>query len=390
MKRLLLFIAFHVLVTEAKPKHDLDWALRARLIHVDEAADSGKAGSLLLRGALTSDWSHNISSLVELDGVTGFWGNDHSDGEILNGQPLIPDVPGIDLNQALLSYSGRAWRLRLGRQRISLDDQRFIGGNGFWQNEQTFDALRIERRWFSASRLTYAYIEKANRIYGRQARGESHPIRFLGEHDHQTHMLHLELYEWDTRRLQLFAYFIDNLSSPAASNQTFGGKLQQSLVLDALKYEFTLGVAAQNRPQLLESPNLWYGLLEANAIRGRWRGVARFEVLSEEDDITFTTPLASGHDFHGWADVFSEPLSHGLHNTSVQLQWRAAPWEIKWIYHNFWHDDTGSRLGDELDIEAGYKPARRRELTLRYADFRSRTASYADARKVFLTYSWNL
>ena len=36
--------------------------------------------------------------------------------------------------------------LTLGRQRIILDDQRFVGNVGWRQNEQTFDALRVVNR----------------------------------------------------------------------------------------------------------------------------------------------------------------------------------------------------------------------------------------------------
>ena len=35
-------------------------------------------------------------------------------------------------------------RITLGRQRINLDDQRWVGSVGWRQNEQTFDAVRVE------------------------------------------------------------------------------------------------------------------------------------------------------------------------------------------------------------------------------------------------------
>jgi hypothetical protein len=41
-----------------------------------------------------------------------------------------------------VQYATKALDLTLGRQRINLDDQRFVGSVGWRQNEQTFDAVR--------------------------------------------------------------------------------------------------------------------------------------------------------------------------------------------------------------------------------------------------------
>lgn len=376
-------------VTHAQPEHDWHWAVRARLAHMDETLDSGKAGSLLLRGAVESQWGQSFGTLLELDGVGSVWQDYHSDGERLSGQPLIQDVPGIDLNQALLSYDGRAWRMRLGRQAIHLDDQRFVGGNGFWQNEQTFDALRLERRLLSASRLHYAYVANVNRIFGEDAVGAGQPQQFLGDHEHHTHLLHLELYEWDASRFQLYAYWIDNLDLPASSNNTLGGKFEQSATLGAIKYEVVIALAGQERPEIAASPEPWYGLLEMSALHGAWRGVLRYEVLGADHQVAFATPIASGHDFQGWADVFSQAPATGLEDASTQLHWRASPWELDLRYHGFWEAGGGNFLGEEVDMELTFKPLRRQLFALRYADFKTQVPHYADTRKVFFTYSWN-
>lgn len=391
MRHLLLFSFFMCAsVSQAQSEHDGHWAARARLAHVDETLDSGKAGSLLLRGAVESAWSRSFGTLLELDGVGSLWWDHHSDGERLNGQPLIQDVPGLDLNQALLSYSGSAWRMRLGRQAVHLDDQRFVGGNGFWQNQQTFDALRLERRFLSASRLHYAYVANVNRIFGEDAEGAGQPLQFLGDHEHHTHLLHLELYEWDAKHFQIYAYRIDNLDLPASSNNTLGGKFEQSTTLGAAKYEVVVALAGQERPEIPVSPQPWYGLLEMSALGGPWRGVLRYEMLSAEDRVAFATPLASGHDFQGWADVFTQTPGAGLEDASAQVHWRASPWELDLRYHGFRAEDGGNRFGTELDMELTFKPAQRQRVALRYADFRTQVPDYTDTRKVYLTYSWNL
>ena len=58
---------------------------------------------------------------------------------------MVADPKGTELNQGYVQYKGiDNVGLKLGRQRINLDNQRFIGGVGWRQQEQTFDAFRAE------------------------------------------------------------------------------------------------------------------------------------------------------------------------------------------------------------------------------------------------------
>ena len=66
----------------------------------------------------------------------------------LNGKtlyPIVADPENIELNRIQLQYKGLPKTVvTLGRQRINLDDQRFVGAAAWRQNEQTFDAARVE------------------------------------------------------------------------------------------------------------------------------------------------------------------------------------------------------------------------------------------------------
>ncbi len=394
MKQSALILVFCTASAVAQPDHQLEWAARGRLVHVDETHATGKAASLLLRGNLESTWSRRVSTFLELDYVATGWRDFHSDGARLNGQPLIPDVAGRDLNQAFLTYRGRGWRLHLGRQGIAFDDQRFIGGNGFWQNEQTFDAAHLDWRWLSASRIDYAYIANVNRIYGEDAppanaAGTSRAV-FGGDHEHHTHLLHLQLNEWDAMEWQIYAYAIDNLDLPSSSNRTFGSKYQYNFAAGPLKYEAVAALAVQERPELAGSPLPLYHLFEMAGLHGPWRGVLRYERMGSDEGTNFATPLASGHDFEGWADVFGAIPAVGLEEGAVQLHWRASPWEIDLRYLRFWEQQGGNRFGSEIDMEVEFKPTRRQRVAVRYADFNSASPLLSDTRKVFLDYSVGL
>ena len=58
---------------------------------------------------------------------------------------LINDPDEVELNRAQLSYAlNKDLSATIGRQRILIDDQRFIGNVGWRQNEQTFDSARVD------------------------------------------------------------------------------------------------------------------------------------------------------------------------------------------------------------------------------------------------------
>ena len=65
----------------------------------------------------------------------------------------------------------------------------------------------------------------------------------------------------------------------------------------------------------------------------------------------FGTPLATAHKFNGFADAF---LNNGGARGLRDLAFTVAP-ELPWkfkgklIYHEFWRDDGGGRLGGEFD-----------------------------------------
>ena len=55
---------------------------------------------------------------------------------------MVPDPENIELNCLQIAWQKNGNGIVLGRQRINLDDQRWVGSVGWRQNEQTFDAVR--------------------------------------------------------------------------------------------------------------------------------------------------------------------------------------------------------------------------------------------------------
>ena len=117
---------------------------RYRYEHVDQdnTLDHANAQTLRTRvGFQTGKW-YGLSGLIEADNTSRI--GDASYNNTRNGQrnySVVADPDGSEINQALLRYDFAQGNLVVGRQRINLDNQRFVGGVAWRQNEQTYDGL---------------------------------------------------------------------------------------------------------------------------------------------------------------------------------------------------------------------------------------------------------
>jgi len=133
--------------------------LRARYEMVD--ADNGlkDANALTARLRLnykTAEWQ-GWSGFAEYDHVfhvirdfnSGFGTSPDKEGVY----QTVVDPKGSDLNQLYLDYAfSDDWKLRVGRQRVLLDNQRFVGGVGWRQNEQSTPRCRSRQRRYRVRR----------------------------------------------------------------------------------------------------------------------------------------------------------------------------------------------------------------------------------------------
>lgn len=379
---------------------------RTRITLTDSESDSGRAASVLLRAGLESEWNDNFFTLIEIDHVSTAWKNEHADGRRLNGQPFIPDVESTEVNQAFLGLRFSEFEFLLGRQGIELANQRLVGSNSFWQNEQTFDALRAQYQFLSASKFDYVYIANANRIFGDDASlaldaGElmygsedgERPTSFLGDHEHKTHLLQLEFKEWDFSELTAYYFRIKNLDAQSTSNNTLGLRYSFDRRLAAIQWRADIDYAKQNREVLGADINTHYYAADLGLGLNSFELSLRIEELGSKDAQRFITPLASHHDFHGWADKFTAMPGKGIRDQSIKLTWRKSPVKIDTRYHWFKSAVDDIDWGREWDFDLIVKLGSQHRVLLRYADYRSSSISSArfpSEKRIFLNYSFEL
>ncbi len=383
-------------------EHEFDLGLRGRYTDVSEAENNGRAASLLVRLDWEAKWNPQLSTLVEFDSAETWFQDEHRDGLRFNNEPLVPDVPGDEINQAFLQWRSGQWQTRIGRQRIELANQRFIGSVSFWQNDQTYDALRLRYAFLSNTNLQYIYIDNVNRFWGEDAGTRLRPsdINFdalmgirpaptLGDHEQDTHLLHLEIKEWDYSQVLAWHYDIENKTAAILSNTTSGIGYRFNHKASTIKYMLEADIAMQERDPLGDN-SIPYHRLEVGLGFDSLELHLSQENLGSDNGASFITPLGSIVDFQGWADAFFITPPDGVVDKRLQLDWRFNPFRLDARYHFFESYETGDDFGTELDIDLTWKATDDQTLILRLSNFENNSVRFEDYKSLSLTWSYNL
>jgi hypothetical protein len=177
---------------------------RYRYEHVEDKGFTRRANANTLQTHLgyKSNIHHGVSGLIELENAHAVGANDYN--STTNGRadlPTVADPENTELNQAYLSYHDLPGTVvSLGRQRLALDNQRYIGAVGFRQNEQTFDALTVINSSVPDLGLTYVYVKQVLRIFGDD--------NILGSLNSNSHVLHAVYSDLDIANIVGYAIFL--------------------------------------------------------------------------------------------------------------------------------------------------------------------------------------
>jgi hypothetical protein len=370
-------------------------ALRYRYEHVnqDNALKDVNASTVRIRlNYKTADWSDWLG-FVEFDHIAEVILNDFNSGaDTSPGRTqysTVADPRGSDLNQLYLQSSpSEDWQLRLGRQKINLDNQRFVGAVGWRQNEQTFDGLGLTIKGIPNSELFYSYIENVNRIFGDKVPA--------GDHSVNTHLLNAKIKLGEAWSITPYVYYIDNEDVLSFSTSTYGARFTGKAAAGGGTLNFTAELATQSdaadNPVNYDADYAHINILWA-AKNGLALGAA-YESLGGDavsPGMSFRTPLATLHAFQGWADQFLATPGSGVDDLFVTVKYKAASWNLQAIYHDFSSEAGSGDFGTELDIAAGRKLGDRYGLLLKAAffDADSATTSFVDANKFWIMLTAN-
>ena len=298
----------------------------------------------------------------------------------------VADPKGSDLNQLYLDYSmSEDWKFRVGRQRVLLDNQRFVGGVGWRQNEQTYDALALSSSAIAKTALTYAYVGQVRRIFGQNSAA--------GRMNVDTHLLNAKVTINDSWSVTPYYYYIDNQDAAATSTGTLGARFAGNVKVGEGKVGLVAELATQsdagNNPASYDAD---YAHLSAlwSMDNGLSLGLA-FESLGTDSSNfeSFRTPLATLHAFQGWADVFLTTPAAGIEDLYLTAKFKAGNWNLTGVYHDFSAETGSFDYGTELDISAGTKISKNYGLLFKGAFFSTDSLSYVDTNKFWIMFTAN-
>lgn len=368
---------------EVKPILDL----RLRYENVDQEPIARDADAVTLRARLGFETGKawNTALLAEGDFIwplaTGY--NSTTNGK--TQYPVVADPEGYELNRLQLTNTSIVdTTITLGRQRIVLDDQRFVGNVGWRQNEQTYDGVRVVNKHIPNFTVDVTYFNRVNRVFGPNGRPGANAGHFNGDS-----FLANVAWQLPLGKLSAFGYLVEFEQAPVPardSTQTYGIRFQGERPLARIKLGYVASWATQKdyRANPLDFGNDYF-LGELTGTYRQYSLGAGYEVLQGNGLKGFSTPLATLHRFQGWADKFLATPVNGIEDAYVNAGYSrkgVGPLETLGISAS-WHDFKSQRLsidyGTEIDLQLQAR-YRRFTGTLKYAHYDAAASTPAAVR----------
>jgi len=300
-------------------------------------------------------------------------------------RPAVPDPPLTRLDQAWLAYSYTNWiSTKVGEQQINLDNQRFVGNSGWWQNMQTFNAVTATSEPLKDLNLSYGYVWDVHRIYGNIGGLPAANTDF----DSRSHLVNVSYSGWKYGRFVSYAYLLDLHNAVVGdpnSCATYGGYFAGNApVSDKLAFDYHAEFAWQDE---YADSTLRYSADYYNLEAGV--NVKPFAFGAGDEDLgsgantgagggraSFRTPLATLHPFNGWDNVFLTTPADGLRDLYGYAQVTLpAQIPVRFVYHKFDADYGSGNYGQEFDLLASKKFGKYWTVLVEYAYYQGRDAA---------------
>jgi len=330
-------------ITDGKLSANLN--LRYEAVEQNNTLKDADALTLRTRVNYTTGAYKGFSAAVELENTTALV-DDYNDaiGEGA-GYSVIADPEHTELDQAYIAYKGDKLSGKIGRQVITMDNHRFVGHVGWRQDRQTFDALTLGYQLNEATKVSYAYLAKRNRIFSDEK-----------DVDAQDHLLNIS-HKTSAGTITGYAYLLEEDKTGGAEINTLGVKYAGASTIKERKVTYSAEFARQDNDTADKSAN--YFAVEAGTTVANLNVKVGYELLgSDNGEYGFATPLATLHAFNGWADQFLGTPAQGLQDIYVSVGGKLAGGSWKIIAHDFSADDSTNAIDDlGSEIDAVYAKA---------------------------------
>jgi hypothetical protein len=347
-----------------------DFSARYRFEHVDDNTTMDQADASTIRTTLgyTTGTFHGFGFRLMAYDVSDVFVDDFNDA---TGRPnaktnfaVVADPSETDLLEGYLSYTGsqgailKGTTIKLGRQIITYRAapfHRFMGTVLWRQNWQNHDAFSLQNRSLPNTTINYAYSWNVNRIFTDESIGTGANV---AEFDSDSHFVNVKYDGFKYAKLEGYAYLLDFDNSPVNSTETYGGRVSGGFpVSENLKLIYTGEYASQDdygAATVALDEDYYLGEVGVKFTPGNVISAVvlkfDYEVLTGNGTNAFLTPLATGHAFQGWTDLFLFTPADGIEDAYFTAVVKAFGAKFIASYHMIESDNLGYDYGDEIDL----------------------------------------
>lgn len=378
--------------SEALEQGKASASMRLRYEDVNQEAGSAdlgaQAATARVRLGYETERYQFFSAMLEYTGNLALPDDDNyfdgSNGE--NDDAFIADPEDSFLSQYWLAYDIANTLVKYGRQRLSLDNGRFLGNDSFRQLDSSVRGFTVRNESLNYLRFYFGQFEHFN--------SPLHESGAISSEDIQVRYFNLNYRGFMHSHLSLYSYQSEStVRASVWDTQTDGVRFSGHIKNEpAIEYAFEIA-RQKSRHDNPRDYSVRYSLAELGV---RYLGVGIHvgqESLGASQDAFFVSPLGELHAFQGWADIFTNEgagnIAGGLSDRYATLSYH---WQDSWIagltYHQFESEDKQSgpgKLGKEYNAELVYRYDFL-ELALRYADYHAK-AFGQDTRKAWVDLS---
>ena len=332
-------------VKKALSESTVKLSFRARYEGVDQDGIDDNASALTLKSRITVNTGsfEGLSAGVEVDNVTDLIDNYNSTRNGETDYPVVADPTGTDVNQFFLKYRADSFSATAGRQRILHNNQRFVGGVGWRQNEQTYDGYRFQVTPVNGFSADYSYVYNINRIFG--------PDGSKADLHGQFHLLNTAYKINKEHKINAYAYLLDFDTAASSSTDTYGlsynGNFGPVMINAAYATQSDAGYNASDFSADYYNVEVGTKITSVTLLAG-------IESLGSDNGVGFSTPLATLHKFQGFADKFLGTPGQGIKDVYVTAKTTVSDIKLSATYHDLSSDVDSIDYGSEIDLSAAY------------------------------------
>jgi hypothetical protein len=332
--------------------------------------ETAHANTLRLRfGYLTPEF-HGLQAFAEYEGnlamqrdyqvLTGAWLGDPN-------RDVIADPQHNEFNQGWLKYNIFNTEFKGGRQRIIVNNARFVGAVGWRQMEQTYDSALMTSHFIENLSLQVGYIGQVQNI-------------FSIDDTVQLPFANASYNIKDFAKISVYGYWLADDDNPLTdsdgnqkldtkSAQTYGFSIAGSEQLTNIiklhyhgEYSYQTDYKNPNNSFKLHRYHL---MLSATAFNVTAK--TAIEELGSNGTHSFQTPLGTNHKFQGWADIFLTTPEKGVRDINALLSTNLLNTQLGFIYHNFKSATSSIDYGNEYDFLITKKFGKHYSILAQYA-----------------------